>query len=300
MKVSETLVAQCDKQGRHRKSLLISSMFSTSRKSENEVNAMMEYEMKSGFKRQKAKELSSNFLDPSEKCESLALILLNWELPNFTPLLWERATIAICADGGANRLHDEMPKMFPDESPDSVRLRFRPKLVKGDLDSVRPDVKAFYEQLGVPFINLAHDQDSTDLQKCISYIENLKVDDGMQIDTIVAVGALGGRLDHVLGNLSTLYTFRHLNLILCGDGNMARLVPSGSSVVKPYRKLEGPSCGLVPLAGPAITSTHGLRWNTLNSEMHMGGLVSTSNVLEEDQVLVHTNRDLVWTTKLDT
>ncbi len=42
----------------------------------------------------------------------------------------------------------------------------------------------------------------------------------------------------------------------------------------------------------------GLRWNLLNMEMRFGGLVSTSNLIAEDEVHVETDADLVWTTQL--
>ena len=243
-------------------------------------------------------QLRSDFLDPRARCGSLALIVLNWQLPGVTPLLWNRAALRLCADGGANRLHDEIPNMFPKENVESVRARFLPNLVKGDLDSIRPDVRAYYQKQGIPIVDLSHDQDSTDLQKCVSYIERLSIEKKNDIDTIVAVGALGGRLDHILANLSTLHTFRHLKLILCGDGNIARLVPSGKTIIKPYRRLEGPSCGLVPMTGAAQASTKGLRWDMHGTQMHIGGLVSTSNILEKDEIVVQTDKDLVWTTEL--
>lgn len=74
-------------------------------------------------------------------------------------------------------------------------------------------------------------------------------------------GAHGGRLDHILSNLGCLYRYRHLNLVLVGEGNITRLVPRGRSVVRPHADLEGPACGLVPLAGPARASTQGLKWD---------------------------------------
>lgn len=70
-------------------------------------------------------------------------------------------------------------------------------------------------------------------------------------------GALGGRLDHTLSNLSTLYMHRDMNLVLLGDGNLARLVPAGRALIRPHRRVEGPLCGLVPCAGGAVASS---RW----------------------------------------
>ena len=227
------------------------------------------------------------------------------------------AVFCACADGGANRLHDEVPLMFPNEDPDGIRARYLPHLITGDLDSVRPNVLSFYKRMGVPVADLSHDQMSTDLQKCIAYIDHHfliggerpetaeqeeRMDAAMnitrQVDSIVAVGALGGRLDHILSSLSTLYQFRHMNIVLCGDGNLTRLIPGGKAVIVPHRSVEGPTCGLIPLLGPAVGTTTGLRWNLDNTEMIIGGLISTSNILESNEVRVESNADLLWTTEL--
>jgi thiamine pyrophosphokinase len=224
--------------------------------------------------------------------------------------------------------------MFPTEPADEVRSRFLPHLIKGDLDSLRADVLEFYTAHGVPIVNLSHDQMTTDLQKCLRYIEthlligrggggeggesdgsavNEKSEENgcrpprtdsaqhiqRQVDTIVAIGAHGGRLDHILSNLSTLHTFRDVDIVLCGDGNLSRLVPAGKTVIKPHRKVEGPSCGLIPLQGRAVATSKGLRWNLEATEMEIGGLVSTSNIIDEDEVWVETDVDLIWTTELN-
>lgn len=49
---------------------------------------------------------------------------------------WDRCEYRICADGGANRLFDGLSA--------EDRVRYVPDAVKGDLDSVRADVRAFY------------------------------------------------------------------------------------------------------------------------------------------------------------
>lgn len=65
------------------------------------------------------------------------------------------ATLRVCADGGANRLYDELPHMLPGRSADAVRAQYLPTFIKGDLDSLRPDVAAFYRQHGVPIEDLS-------------------------------------------------------------------------------------------------------------------------------------------------
>lgn len=230
----------------------------------------------------------------------LAVVLLNWTLPDLTPLLWSKASLRVCADGGANRLYDELPRMLPGRPADTVRAQYLPNIIKGDLDSLRPDVAAFYRRHGVPIEDLSADQDSTDLQKCVQFARQQAEEQQLQLQqlTLVALGALGGRLDHTLSNLSTLYMHRDMHLVLLGDDNLARLVPAGRAVIRPNRRLEGPNCGLVPCAGGAVASSSGLRWNLRDTPMAFGGLVSTSNIIEADEIHVESDADLVWTTRL--
>jgi thiamine pyrophosphokinase len=75
-------------------------------------------------------------------------------------------------------------------------------------------------------------------------------------------------LDHTLANLNTLYCYPHLNITLWGEGNLVRLLRAGKSVIKPSR-LEGPTCGLVPLARPATASSKGLKWDL--DDTHVSG-----------------------------
>lgn len=84
-------------------------------------------------------------------------------------------------------------------------------------------------------------------------------------------GALGGRLDHTLSNLNTLYCYRHLNMALWGDGNLVRLLRAGTARIQPARA-EGPTCGLVPLARPATASSTGLKWDLDNTHVSRAAL----------------------------
>lgn len=78
---------------------------------------------------------------------------------------------------------------------------------------------------------------------------------------MLPAGGMGGRLDHTLSALSTLHKWPHLNLVLWGEGNMAQLLPPGKHTIRPAKGFEGPSCGLVPLKGPATLTSTGLKWN---------------------------------------
>lgn len=51
------------------------------------------------------------------------------------------------------------------------RVHHLPDIIKGDMDSVRSDVREFYSGHGVPIVDLSDDQDTTDLTKCIMFLE---------------------------------------------------------------------------------------------------------------------------------
>lgn len=46
-----------------------------------------------------------------------------------------------------------------------IQIRYLPNVIIGDLDSVRPEVRAFYTSRGVEVVDLGEDQMSTDLAK---------------------------------------------------------------------------------------------------------------------------------------
>jgi thiamine pyrophosphokinase len=119
-----------------------------------------------------------------------------------------------------------------------------------------------------------------------------------QEHVILVLGALGGRLDHTLSNLNTLYCYRHLNMALWGDGNLVRLLRAGTARIQPARA-EGPTCGLVPLARPATASSSGLKWDLDNTHMCFRGLLSTSNIISSDTITVSTDEDLLWITAVE-
>ena len=59
----------------------------------------------------------------------------------------------------------------------------------GDLDSLRPEVADFYAERGTLVIDESRDQDSTDLQKCISHIRERPRPAGAAEPLILAAGA---------------------------------------------------------------------------------------------------------------
>ncbi|CAN8295850.1 unnamed protein product [Cochlearia groenlandica] len=238
---------------------------------------------------------SSSFLLPSCSDTRFALVVLNQNLPRFTPLLWHHAKLRLCADGGANRIYDELPLFFPDEDPLLIRNRYKPDVIKGDMDSIRRDVLDFYISLGTKVIDESDDQDTTDLDKCILHIRHSPLfQENLQI---LATGALGGRFDHEAGNLNVLYRYPDIRIVLLSDDCLIHLLPkTHRHEIQIHSSLQGPHCGLIPMGSPsAKTTTTGLQWDLSNTEMRFGGLVSTSNIVKGEKITVESDSDLLWT-----
>ncbi|CAL5194460.1 unnamed protein product [Lathyrus oleraceus] len=228
-----------------------------------------------------------------------ALIVLNQPLPKFTPLLWSHAHIRVCADGGANRLYDEMPLLFPLEDPSHIRSRYTPDAIKGDMDSIKTEVLDFYEKLGTKIINESKDQDTTDLHKCVAYLRDLTPNTDKSELCILVAGALGGRFDHEIGNINVLCLFSNTRIILLSNDCLIHLLPKNHSHKIFIQSVEGPHCGLVPIGIPCGSSTTtGLEWDLNDMEMRFGGLISTSNILKGDIVTVQSDSDLLWTVSI--
>ena len=79
--------------------------------------------------------------------------------------------------------------MVPGEDAAQLRKRYRPAAIKGDLDSIRPEIRQFYEGLGVQIIDNSHDQDTTDLQKCLAWVREQQAEKLSKCQVVVAGGA---------------------------------------------------------------------------------------------------------------
>lgn len=59
----------------------------------------------------------------------------------------------------------------------------------GDLDSARAEVLDYYSDHGAEVVNMAEDQESTDLGKCLRYIQKRYDEEQLRQLTIVVLGA---------------------------------------------------------------------------------------------------------------
>ncbi len=168
------------------------------------------------------------------------IIFANGHLPNpdnARALLRPDDTL-IAADGGARHL---------------LGMGLLPALLVGDLDSLDAASLTQLEAAGVEIRRYPTDKDETDLELALRCaLEG-------QPESILIVGALGGRLDQTLANLSLLTNpaFEGLDLRLEDGAEEAFFCRKQAEV----QGRSGEVVSLIPWGGPAEgVVTQGLRW----------------------------------------
>ncbi|MXW58810.1 MAG: thiamine diphosphokinase [Acidimicrobiia bacterium] len=127
----------------------------------------------------------------------------------------------------------------------------------GDMDSVSPEALAAAEQAGTRIERHPADKDQTDLELALELAARLA-------DRVIVIGAGGGRLDHLIGNLAVLASPQW-----SGVDIEAWLGNAQAVVVHHHRVLDvepDTTVSLFALGGPARVTTTGLAW-PLNEEI---------------------------------
>jgi len=96
-----------------------------------------------------------------------------------------------CADGGANICYE---------------LNLIPKEIYGDLDSIKDEVKKFYQEKDIKFIKFQIEKNYTDSELVLNEIQN-------KYDIIYCIAGLGGSIDHELTNINLLDKYSNLIFI---------------------------------------------------------------------------------------
>ncbi|KAK0323761.1 thiamine pyrophosphokinase [Friedmanniomyces endolithicus] len=228
-----------------------------------------------------------------------ALIVLNCPIKerSYLEQLYNHASFCICADGGANRLHDLLTSQYEPSDWMKALRSLPPDLIHGDLDSLHDTVRQRYEQLGVE-VSQDGDQYSTDFGKCIKKVIGRLPD----VRDILVLGSIGGRIDQGIGLLHELYreqVHRHpdVRFWLFSEASVSTLLSPGTTTIStPLESgLITRNIGILPLYGPAVLTTKGLEWDVEDWESEMGGQVSTSNHIVAERITVTTTKEVLFT-----
>ncbi|KAN0060819.1 hypothetical protein ACQY0O_007478 [Thecaphora frezii] len=275
---------------------------------------------------------SPYLLDHVAHRDAHAVVLLNSpigdEQKHHFARIWATAKYRFCADGAANRLVDTFgyDRFFIGAS-DPVP---RPHAIVGDLDSVRPEVKEFFQSQGVDIL-LRPSQYATDLQKCIQVLEDYERMAQVASELVLLIyGGLSGRLDQSVHTLHVLWQLaqgaadlggvedpdqgdaadqcggklkKRRRTFVIGDGSVAWLLTAGQHRLRMSRAVMGKTCGILPLGSGhdgARVTTKGLEWNLTGEQTTLGGFLSTSNHLAdaEGAVELETDGAVYWTVEL--
>ncbi|MDR5709518.1 MAG: thiamine diphosphokinase [Armatimonadota bacterium] len=165
------------------------------------------------------------------------------------------APLVVCADGGAERVR---------------KAGWRPHAVVGDLDSLDPDTLAWLKRIGAQVFEHPRDKDKTDTELAV----DLVAERGYRRAYLLS--ALGGRPDHLLGNLLLLHyaAQRGLDLRIRQGGILVQLV-------RDRVRLDARPGDLVSLFSllPVSSgiSTRGLRFALLDGTLRLGSSLGISN-----------------------
>ena len=157
----------------------------------------------------------------------------------------ERAPVVYAADGGANLC---------------MQYGCQPKQVIGDLDSLSPSLRSELDPSRV--IHVA-EQDTTDFEKLL-----IRVD----APFMLAIGFMGGRIDHQMAVQTVLTAYAHRKIICVGDEDVMFVSPP--EIDLPLD--AGTRVSLYPMAPVQVRST-GLYWSTDGLSFAPDGQIGTSN-----------------------
>jgi thiamine pyrophosphokinase len=179
--------------------------------------------------------------------------------------------LIICADGGAQH---------------ALALGLTPDVVIGDLDSLDDDFQARLEGDGCQVFVHPIRKDETDLELALRYAID------QEVDEILILGALGGRIDQTLANVLLLALPELEGVktrIVAGDQEMFLI--RGQALIEGQ---VGDIVSLLPIAGDVTgITTEGLEYPLQRDALEFGPTLGVSNVLTAPVARVQVERGLL-------
>jgi len=199
---------------------------------------------------------------PTKQC----VILANGDRPDreTAQRYAEQADWLIAADGGARH---------------ALALGLTPHVVIGDLDSLDAEQQARLRAAGTGFIVHPPAKDETDLELALLYAVE------QEVDPIVVLGALGGRLDQMLANVLLLtmpaLAGRDVRIV---DGSQTAFVIRNQAALTGQ---PGDTVSLIPLGGAAHgVTTDGLLYALADGTLPFGPALGVSNQMTGQRAAV--------------
>jgi len=207
------------------------------------------------------------------------VIFANGELPDLETAraLLQTDDYLIAADGGANHL---------------LKMGILPEVVVGDLDSINEDTLFELTSAEVDIKQYSEDKDETDIELALQFAVE------MRPTAILIVGALGGRLDQTLANLSILTDPLLPKIDIRLDDGVEEAffcltnADKGGQVKVHGRR--GDTISLIPWNGPVQgITTEGLQWPLYAETLSASKSRGVSNVMLGETASVKIEKGLL-------
>ena len=190
------------------------------------------------------------------------IIFANGELPDLEKarLLLQPDDYIICADGGIRH---------------ALALGLTPSLVIGDMDSIDKDQWQSLEKSGVSIELFPHDKNETDLELALNRAIELIP------KQLLIIGALGGRLDQMLGNIALLSDNRLADLNVRLDDGVEEIFFCRDQAQVHGR--SGDIVSLIPWGNPVHgVQTQDLKWPLRSETIYADKTRGMSNEMVND------------------
>lgn len=176
-----------------------------------------------------------------------------------------KSDFVMCADGGFEK---------------ALKLNITPDLIIGDFDSNKVGIPGCIKTIKLPV-----QKDDTDTMVCIKKAIELN------FEKIVVLGAIKGRMDHMMANISALlYAEEHgVNACLKDDKTEIYLSLSdktrGSQIL--FSNKKGSTVSIFPFGVPSIKlSLKGFGYNLDNEALFIDNPIGVSNYIINDTSLI--------------
>lgn len=162
----------------------------------------------------------------------------------------------VAADGGAHH---------------ALALGCRLDALVGDLDSLEPEIVERLAGAGVELIRYPVTKNQTDLELAIEFA--LRQD----VEEVLLLGAVGGRLDQTLANLLILAQREWpVQLTLVERNQVAQLLRPGQTLL--LQACPGDTVSVLPVSDTVTGITYtGMRYPLTNATLHLGSTRGISN-----------------------
>ena len=155
----------------------------------------------------------------------------------------------------------------------------KPDLVVGDMDSVNDSTLDRVDADGVRTMRYPVEKDMTDTQIALE----VAISEGAR--SITLLGALGGRVDHTLANISLMSSYHRRGIrIAIMDNNTAMFV--GERTIT-FRAVKGSTVSIFPVEeGVRVLRIEGLYYPLNDLVIPMDGTLCISNQMISDRVIL--------------